>query len=999
MPLRTVAPSRRRVFAPHKAVSALFLSAALVFSACTAQDTNSVEASNVLQNVSVDLTSSAEVSKISSTVVSFDSASGASSSEENTYSLRDAVNELPVRVTTRYTTDSSSGNDLRDLEGYSGDVSIDITVENLTVQPQTLTYDVAGTQKSKSVLVGAPLSVAASTTLTGIKPQNIISEATVGGGSTNGIVSTNSDGDSVLQWGKILAGPGNSSTATFTVNLKAEDLAVPEFAIAVHPGLSNDLTASGAVTSSFSNDQNSTMQLMQQTVDVVTEANEALADAASTVADVRQNLNSTSESLKSSTIQELQQSSGQLTGQLQDLQEKLANLRTNLDESAQGSQEELIAQMQQTVDSLENFLGRQGEEVPAPVIDSQTCNFNVAQPANGSTVYSNMVQLSSVFSAYSEANIDCRDQVLTVINTMLGPDNPTAETCQGDTAGSSSCSIFASKAILDSNLVMYTQETQKQLEDLAPGTLSQVKSDYEAANAALETLQKHVEALPATNPAEPSPSSTTPSATPTASPAPSTSARPQPLPTEAIAQNLDDIDQNVQSSQENLAALESLFNDIHATAKKAIAEVNGSGSMLQQNQELADQLCALADGTNPQSGKISASEADRLRSYLTDTPCPVAAEAPDAATASPSSSPSPTAVNRIGGGANVVAAPEGYSAPMDQRLNNQVALWNEVLNASDTASQDSETAQKIADLKAANSDVLTKTSDMREILGQEQEQAEEATPSASATGSPRPSLPAPSATAASGEVEAVKEALPELTTSFESLNTSLNALDAQQVALDEALQKIIDTLPAENADEINSILDTQVRNISNQRSSSEQAITDLFAQQVSNLTGAADTLSHGADALVQEQGAQLNEAAQRQAEQASARTQSALERIQASHDTATQDVTSASTILTGELEKIMLDIGDTSVTGSGLLGSLQNNAGNAGNADYQLSLATQNAEKYAVMREEDMGAIRLKQAQYSASLQKLSSMPAFKLSAPSGSTVKTIYTFTIGVEE
>lgn len=994
-------PLGRRPSSPRlKAASALAVAATFMLAGCTSDNTAVMNASNVLQNVNVGLTSSAEISDISSTVVSFDAFSGKSSSEEQTYALRDAVNDLPVRITTRYTTDQGSGNDLNDLAGYTGDVSIDITVENLTVQPEDLTYDVAGTQKTKSTLVGAPLSIAASTTFEGVKPQSILSEATVGNGTTNGIISTNENGDASLQWAKILAGPSTSASSTFTVNLQAEDLKVPKFNIAVHPGLTNDLTSSGAVSSAFSANQDSTMELMQQTVEVVAEANQALADAGSTISDIRDNLNTTSESLKSSTVQELQQSSEQLTGQLTDLQEKLSGLRTNLDESAQGSQDELVAQMQQTVESLQNFFGQEGDEVPAPVFDAGTCEVNIAQPANGSTVYSNMVQLSNVLGAYSEANIDCRDQVLEVVNTVLGPENPTPETCRDSV--SASCSVFNSQVVLTASLLQSAQQTNQLIEQLNPGALSEVLGNYQSASAALDTLQQQVDALQ--QPVAPAPTesaSPTPSATPSTEPSPtpsvspSASPSPSPLPTEELLASLDSIDQHTEASNDHIADLEELLGSINTTAQDALAELNvdtdDTGSMLTQNQELADQLCQLSDGGTAEAGKLPAEEVERLRGYLTDTPCADVAE--------PASD-------------EELPTPENFQQPLGQRLTHQVELWNSVLTASDVTGEESETTQKIAAIKEDLNQVSEKTAAMRTLL----EQAAAPSPSASPSATPEPqeptSSPAPEPTQEptaepspetpaepDNSVQAVKDAMPGLHSSFESLSTSLDDLSTQQQKLNDALAEIIEAAPAENAEEINSILATQARNVSQQRTDGEMAITDLFSQQVTNLTGTSESISTGTEVLLKEQGDKLNAAAQRQVEEADARTKSSLERIQQSHDSATQDVAGASATLTGELQKLMLDVGDTSVNGSGLLGSLQNNAGNAGNADYQLSLATQNAEKYATIREEDMGAIRLKQEQYNASLRKLSGMPAFHLSAPSGTTVKTIYTFTIGGEE
>ena len=321
---------------------------------------------------------------------------------------------------------------------------------------------------------------------------------------------------------------------------------------------------------------------------------------------------------------------------------------------------------------------------------------------------------------------------------------------------------------------------------------------------------------------------------------------------------------------------------------------------------------------------------------------------------------------------------------MDQRLKNQADLWASILSVTDVEAKDSEVSLKLGAVQEDIDGVLAETSKLREALGQDE--------------SPTPGVPDPDKSPEAPidpSVTAVKEAMPGVSESFGNLGDSLGELSAQQSALAEAIKKLAESAPAENAEEINAILGQQARTLSGQRSQGQKSITDLFSQQVTQLSGTSSTLSSSAESLVKNQTGQLKEAARRQVEQADARTQSALERIQASHDQATQDVAGASAVLTSELQKIMLDVGDTTIDGSGLLGSLTLNASKAEGADYQLSLATQNAEKYATLREEDMGEIRFKQAQYKASLAKLNGMPAFQLEAPSGATVKTIYTFTL----
>lgn len=1018
-----------------KRTCAILAVSTLLLSGCSTQETATVKASNILENVDVNLNSSAHVSKIHSTIVSVDGKSGASSSQEKDYTVRDVVNELPVRITTRYRTDQGSGDNLSDLEGYTGNVNIDISVENLTVKPHLLTYDVAGAQKSKNALVGAPMSVAASATFEGVQPQDILSEATLESGETNGIVSTSDTGNAVIQWGKILAGPSTGSSATFTVNLKTHDFKVPEFAVAAHPGLSTDLTSSSAVTSTFSQGSDSELELMQQTVEIVAEANQALADASTTISDVRDNLNSTSKSLEDSTVKELQQSSDHLSKRLGDLQEKMASLKSNLGESAAGSQNELIDQMQKTVDSLEKFLGQKGDKIPAPIIDSGTCNVKISQSENGSTVYSNMVQLSQVLGAYGQANIDCRDQMVSVMNSLLGPENPSPETCKDST--SASCSVYNSQIVTTASLLSSAADTKSLVEKLQPGSLSQINTDYGALQQSVENLQQQIDALkiPSTSPAQ----------EPTLAPVPSRSASPSPSSEPSVTPSsnadhyqeiltyLDTIDQHIKTSSTDIQDLENLLKTIHDNAQSALNELNQNqnqnGSMLQQNQDLADELCSLVDDGSGKTGALSQDEVNRLRGYLTDTPCgqtpgpsatssasstatptPLPTAEPSTATPTPSAttaSAEPSA--EISASATVIKTvadvklktPENYQTPMDQRLKNQVNLWSAVLEATDTTSDNSPAHQKLAEIKSDFTSVTDQTQKIRDLLNG----TNTASPSASASAEPSPTASSPINTDAPAPVnedtniQAVKDAAPQLQENLRSLGTSLENMGDNQQKLNEAIAEITASAPAENADEINKILGEQARNVSAQRQNSTQTIDDLFSQQVTALTGTSESVSDNAGNLLKDQSDKLNQAAQQQAQAADERTRSALENIQQSHDSATQDVAAASTLLTGDLEKIMLDVGDNSVTGSGLLGSLLNNASNADNADYQLSLATQNAEKYSTLREGDMGAIRLKQAQYTACLQALEDLPAFHYQAPSGARMKTIYTFKIGGAE
>ena len=108
------------------------------------------------------------------------------------------------------------------------------------------------------------------------------------------------------------------------------------------------------------------------------------------------------------------------------------------------------------------------------------------------------------------------------------------------------------------------------------------------------------------------------------------------------------------------------------------------------------------------------------------------------------------------------------------------------------------------------------------------------------------------------------------------------------------------------------------------------------------------------------------------------------------------DLAGASAQLNNDLSKLMLDLGDSSAEGAGLLGALKSNSAKAGAADYQLALAMQNAQGYTNLRSEDIAALQKRQAQFKASLQRLRSLPTFHLSNAGSAEVKTVYTFQIG---
>src|SRR5690606_17388447 len=112
----------------------------------------------------------------------------------------------------------------------------------------------------------------------------------------------------------------------------------------------------------------------------------------------------------------------------------------------------------------------------------------------------------------------------------------------------------------------------------------------------------------------------------------------------------------------------------------------------------------------------------------------------------------------------------------------------------------------------------------------------------------------------------------------------------------------------------------------------------------------------------------------------------------------TRDINASFALLEGSLKKVLLDLGDRKVNGSGLLGAMTTSAARVGTADFQLALASGQAESYAAVRGEDVNGILLRQAQLQAALQAAADLPAFQIEVPAGAESQTVYNFRIEAE-
>ncbi|PZF63203.1 hypothetical protein DEJ33_14360 [Curtobacterium sp. MCPF17_047] len=904
--------------------------AALVLSGCTSSDRTVDKPSRVLQTVDTKLAADGSITAISDTAISV--GTDGSSSAVTEHDTAKAAADLPLRVTTQYTTAKKSGTDLADLAGYSGRVEIDLTVENLTVRSRNLTYDVAGASRTTPALVGAPFSIAASTVLLGTKPSNIVTDTSDDATATDGVVSANGDGDAVVQWGRLLAPPTSGASTTLHLVANVDDFAAPSFDMAAQPGISTDLSSTGVVDAAFGSDTDSELALQRRTIDLISQVNEVLARAGGTITEVRSNLETTSATLGVRTAERLKESSSSLASTMKSLSGQLGSLKGDLGSTVSGTQSTVLQQLQETTGSLDALLGDTSATAPTPAIDGNGCAAEPQQAAGGASVYGNLLRVSAQLAGYADASEACKQQVSAQLASSVGPEKPDATNCALPSNKSSlTCALFASSTTITQALTGLVSTGNALAESLKPefaaGALKsygEVSDDVSEITAKLTTLGSD-----------------------------STATSGQ---TKAALNGLRD---SVATTEQGIGDVRAEVEAVHdkaVAARKLIGDVGVGGTSMQaQNSALATRICqfiAFQDPTGlfPTSPGLTEAQANELRSYLMSTPCDAGGDG---------TQPKP------------LTPPFPYASPMEARLADQANAWDSVINATDLE----RTADGIGPaMVALQNDVNA----VKRLLGT----VDDALKAGDGT--------------VQDSVQDLQPILKKLADSDAAVKSSLEGVVTQQNNLGTEIKAKFANAEAATKQQIDALIDQQVRDVSAQATTSNAAVIKAFDQSVAGLRSTSKDVTAGAKGTIDGQKGKLERENAALASAVDEQTKQSLARIDASTTASTRDVEGASTLLTGDLNRVMLDLGDRKVNGSGILGAMATSAAKSDSADYQLALASQNAAGYANVRAEDVAGILLQQEQFRASLDAATALPAFRMDVPKGATSTTLYAFTIG---
>ncbi len=938
--------NRERRMAPGRTLGALLVTLGLIATAsCTPPPEPEPVANPVklLQSVRVGLSAAAGVQTIEGTTISV-SAAGDSSAADTTYKAADVVGELPVRVSLQYRAGEKSGSDLSELQGHTGPVEINLTLENLTVKPRQVQYDAAGQARTDTALVGAPLTIAAATKLAGVRADDVTAGSADGASGTNGVLSSTGDGATVVQWATVLAPPRSGASTTLRLVADVRDFQVPTFDVAVQPGLNTDLSADGVLAGAFSSGTGSELELQRRTISLVSDVNTVLTKAGSTITDVRRNLQVTSQTLGAKTAGELSTNSKALADTMVDLKGQLQRLGTDLESATKSTQSTTSAQLKVTVAAVDAMLGDTTTVPPTTPITGEGCTADVAKSGSSATVYSSIQTMASQLDAYAKVSTDCRDLVAGAIKATMGPENPTIEDCAEQ--GSMTCSLLGSAITVTGALLGLVAKGDELVAGLQPQLVENAIKDQAASTATLKEVRANVTAVLA--------GATTPQDYKAALKTVDNELK---AARKSVTATLD----ATGTARSKVNALRDKLVAISETAADARSEyADGTlleGSMSLQVQQLADQLCEMADGNFPRGGRLAAGQVERLRSYLTDVPCKTEDEK--------------IVPGKIG-------LPDGFEAPLDARLEDQSDAWDEVLTATDTSSVDAEIGQAFAAIEEAAAGTNAGL-DAVEMAVQALDGA------------------------ATGGVDGTREDLESLAKAFDEaigssaqVGTTLGKLKEQQDGLGDKITKSFgDTFKSTTA-QVQKLVDEQVRQVAEIGDAGSTSVVTAFNRSIAGLKTTSDEVVKDAGATVDKQRGELQEQESALAASLAKGTEASLERIASSTSGSTRDVEGASALLSSSLNRVMLDLGDRSVNGSGLLGSMATSAAKADTADYQLALASQNAEGYANIRSRDVAGLLLRQAQFKASLTAVDELPPFHLEVPAGATSQTLYTLKIG---
>lgn len=928
------------------------------------------EEARSLESIDIAVSPSGAVTAVSGTTVSVSPDGRRAAAGTRTYAPRDVAKDLPVRVRTAYRTADGAGTDLSEIAGYTGRVTVDVFVENLTVKPQSLTYDVAGTSRTRTALVGAPLTLSAAVSLdTG--PDSVITASSDAQGVTNGVLSGTGDGKSQVQWAALLAPPQLGATADLRLVVDAVDFKVPEFDLSVQTGLITDPSVQGLMDAAFRTDTGSQLALTTSTIGVLSQVNESLAKAHAIVDRVSTTLTGNADTIGTQTLADLTSSSQSLSSSMQSIGTDLDGLTQTLTQTLTSTQSSTTAQLLQVVNTASAIMGDTSRPAQVPSLESLGCQAQpgagptaqalvgsetpapaqgsgdaagaagpaAAQADSGNGVYGSVNRVSGLLQAYAQANDDCKAAVQAQLSEALG-DADTSTCTQGSV--SATCSLAAAQQQVNAAVASLGEQADAVTAALQPETRADVLTSSTTLGEKVTGVETALNRL-----------------------APSEGGEG----TGDLSTELEALNQAVDALTPGVDALVSTLDDIHSSA--TAAQANNTTARAQIADAARDLCTEIVSAKDP-------ALLQQARARLTSTPCPGAGGGAADNKPADGAADKP-ADDKPGGGDAADDKPadkpdDGSSA--DAALSAQSTSLEQVVTASDTTTPGGATKKDVDAVRTAVADVAAARDAI--VLAVD--------------GAPDD----PSKPSLSGSLKDLRTAVTDLRSGYDALNASVDKLDQDQTAAAAGVRTAFDKTAKETTDAVSTTVGTQIRLIGAQAETSRAAVGASFDAATSGMRTSAGAITSDSARTIQEQTAQIQDQAAGSSAALSSQIEGSLTSMTQGLTGSVVDIEAARSLLTGDLDRVLLDIGSPDGSGTGLVGIMSSSAALAGSAGHQVAAANQAVAAHGAVRAQDMEGILLQQAQVKASLQAQSRVNGLAAPRPAAEQRTIVYSFRVG---
>ena len=969
--------ARRRPRRSAAAVAVVTVLALIWVQGVTGGTQARAEEARSLESIDIAVSPSGAVTAVSGTTVSVSPDGRRAAAGTRTYAPRDVAKDLPVRVRTAYRTADGAGTDLSEIAGYTGRVTVDVFVENLTVKPQSLTYDVAGTSRTRTALVGAPLTLSAAVSLDA-DPDSVITASSDAQGVTNGVLSRTGDGKSQVQWAALLAPPQLGATADLRLVVDAVDFKVPEFGLSVQTGLITDPSVQGLMDAAFRTDTGSQLALTTSTIEALSQVNESLAKAHAIVDRVSTTLTGNAGTIGTQTLADLTSSSQSLSSSMQSIGTDLSGLTQTLTQTLTSTQSSATSQLLQVVNTASAIMGDTSEPAQVPSLESLGCQAQpgagptaqalvgsqaptpagaagpgdaagaagpaAAQADSGNGVYGSVNRVSGLLQAYAQANDDCKAAVQAQLSEALG-DADTSTCAQGSV--SATCSLAAAQQQVNAAVASLGEQANAVTAALQPETRADVLTSSTALGEKVTGVETALNRL-----------------------APSEGGEG----TGDLSTETEALNQAVNALTPGVDALVSTLDGIHSSATAAQANnTTARGQIADAARDLCTEIASAKDPALLQ----------QARARLTSTPCPGAgggaADKPaDDKPADGAADNKPADDKPDGGGAadDKPADKPDDGSSADAALSAQSTSLEQIVTASDTTTPGGATKKDVDAVRTAVADVVAARDAI--VLAVD--------------GAPDD----PSKPSLSGSLKDLRTAVTDLRSGYDALSASVDKLDRDQTAAAAGVRTAFDKTAKETTDAVSTTVGTQIRLIGAQAGTSRAAVGASFDAATSGMRASADGITSDSARTIQEQTAQIQDQAAGSSAALSSQVEGSLTSMTQGLTGSVVDIEAARSLLTSDLDRVLLDIGSPDGSGTGLVGIMYSSAALTGSAGYQVAAANQAVAAHGAVRAQDMEGILLQQAQVKASLQAQSRVNGLAAPRPAAEQRTVVYSLRVG---